>query len=56
MAYICELPDLHLGPCMSQSVRDSMQRRVAWEGENPDQVTASHPSQDIIADDPRGLL
>jgi len=30
-AYTCELPDLHLGPCVSLSVRASVQRREAWE-------------------------
>lgn len=30
-AYACELPDLHLGPCVSQSVADSLTRREAWE-------------------------
>lgn len=30
-AYACELPDLHAGPCVSLSVRASIQRREAWE-------------------------
>lgn len=30
-AYLCELPDLHPGPCVSLSVRASIQRREAWE-------------------------
>lgn len=31
MAYTCELPDLHQGPCVSQSVADSLRRREVWE-------------------------
>jgi hypothetical protein len=31
MAYTCELPDLHKGPCVSLSVKDSVTRREAWE-------------------------
>lgn len=31
MAYTCELPDLHQGPCVSLSVKDSVTRREAWE-------------------------
>ena len=31
LAYTCELPDLHRGPCVSLSVQDSVQRREAWE-------------------------
>lgn len=30
-AQACELPDLHQGPCMSYSVKDSVTRREAWE-------------------------
>lgn len=30
-AYTCELPDLHAGPCMSYSVKDSVTRRDQWE-------------------------
>lgn len=30
-AYTCELPDLHRGPCVSLSVKDSVTRREAWE-------------------------
>jgi hypothetical protein len=30
-AYACELPDLHRGPCVSLSVKDSVTRREAWE-------------------------
>lgn len=30
-AYTCELADLHHGPCASQSVLASLQRREAWE-------------------------
>lgn len=38
--YNCELPDLHKGPCVSWSVRASLQRRYWWEqavpaGEEP---------------------
>jgi hypothetical protein len=31
VAHNCELPDMHEGPCASQSVLASMQRREAWE-------------------------
>lgn len=31
LAYTCELPDLHAGPCASNSVRASLQRREQWE-------------------------
>lgn len=30
-AYSCELPDEHKGPCASNSVASSLQRREAWE-------------------------
>lgn len=30
-AYPCEIPDLHRGPCVSLSVKDSVTRREAWE-------------------------
>lgn len=30
-AYVCEIPDLHRGPCVSLSVKDSVTRREAWE-------------------------
>ncbi len=30
-AYTCELSDLHEGPCASQSVKESLQHREAWE-------------------------
>lgn len=30
-AYTCELPDLHKGPCVSLSVKDSVTRREMWE-------------------------
>lgn len=30
-SYACELPDLHRGPCVSLSVKDSVQRREVWE-------------------------
>jgi hypothetical protein len=30
-AHNCELADLHEGPCASQSVFASLQRREAWE-------------------------
>ena len=36
-AYNCELHDLHEGPCVSFSVRASIQRREAWE--NTQQTT-----------------
>lgn len=29
--YNCELADLHQGPCVSWSVRASLQRRASWE-------------------------
>ena len=31
LAYTCELPDLHKGPCVSLSVKDSVTRREMWE-------------------------
>lgn len=34
-AYHCELCLLHLGPCASFSVKDSVERRDAWEEKNP---------------------
>lgn len=30
-AHACEIPDLHQGPCVSLSVKDSVTRREAWE-------------------------
>jgi hypothetical protein len=48
MAYICELADLHRGPCASLSVKASMLRRDTWEDANPDDINATHPSDDII--------
>jgi hypothetical protein len=30
-AHLCELPELHEGPCVSWSVRESLQRRRQWE-------------------------
>ena len=50
MAYNCELPNLHLGPCASQSVLASMSRRDRWEIDNPESATASSVSLDIILD------
>lgn len=38
-AYSCGLPELHKGPCASNSVRASLQRRDAWE-------TAQQPPQE----------
>jgi len=35
-AYWCEIVDLHPGPCASFSVKDSVERRDAWEAANPD--------------------
>lgn len=34
-AYACELPDIHPGPCASFSVKSSVERRDAWEADNP---------------------
>lgn len=31
VSYTCELPELHKGPCVSWTVRASLQRRQAWE-------------------------
>lgn len=31
LGYNCELPELHSGPCVSWTVRASLQRRQAWE-------------------------
>lgn len=33
-AYSCELPDLHPGPHASFSVKESVERRDAWEAAN----------------------
>lgn len=33
--YSCEIADVHPGPCASQSSRVSLQRRKAWEEQNP---------------------
>jgi hypothetical protein len=53
MAYSCELPDLHLGPCASLSSQASVKVRDAWEEAHPDVAGLSLPSQDIIVDEPR---
>jgi hypothetical protein len=50
LAYICELPELHRGPCLSQSIRTSIERRNAWEAANPATANTSLPSPDIIID------
>jgi hypothetical protein len=31
IAHTCELPEEHRGPCASNSVPSSLQRREAWE-------------------------
>jgi hypothetical protein len=33
--YYCEVADLHPGPCASFSVKESVERRDAWEAEHP---------------------
>ena len=35
IAYSCELPDLHPGPCASTSLASSVTRRDEWEQANP---------------------
>ena len=35
-AYHCELPDLHPGPCASQSSKVSVEARDRWEAAHPD--------------------
>lgn len=35
IAYSCELPDLHGGPCASTSFTPSVTRRDEWEKANP---------------------
>jgi hypothetical protein len=35
MAYVCELPTLHPGPCASNSIQDSVAKRDAWEEATP---------------------
>lgn len=52
MAYSCELPDLHLGPCASMSVQASVKRRDTWEDEHPSEVGSTHDSLDIIEKGP----
>lgn len=42
-SYTCELPDLHQGPCVSFSVRDSVQRRDIWEDQQKAQEAPSGP-------------
>lgn len=34
-AHLCELPDLHPGPCASFSVSATVERRDKWEAANP---------------------
>ena len=53
MAYVCELPSLHLGPHASQSVRDSVTFRETWEVDNPASARRSQPTDDIILDGPK---
>lgn len=48
LAYGCELPDLHTGPCASQSVQRASEARDRWEAANPDLVGQSLPGGDII--------
>lgn len=48
LAYTCELPNLHMGPCASQSVARSVKARDAWEEANPDQATATGGGDIII--------
>lgn len=43
-AHSCELPDLHTGPCMSLSVKDSVTRRGQWE-------RAQEAAQAVLRDD-----
>lgn len=52
MAYPCELPMLHTGPCGSFSVKESTDRRDAWEQANPDLLHQSVDGGDIIIDTP----
>jgi hypothetical protein len=42
MAYGCELSDIHRGPCASNSVAASLQRREAWEEAQKAQETAEN--------------
>lgn len=48
LAYPCELPNLHVGPCASLSVQHTVQVRDAWEAENPDKVDQRVDGGDII--------
>jgi hypothetical protein len=36
MAYTCELPLLHPGPCASFSIQRTVDQRDAWESAHPD--------------------
>jgi hypothetical protein len=45
-AHACELPDLHQGPCMSYSVKDSVTRRKAWERAQKAQEAAQAAQND----------
>jgi hypothetical protein len=48
MAYNCEAPNLHLGPCMNYSVQRTVKARKAWEDANPGLVGKSADGGDII--------
>jgi hypothetical protein len=52
-AYTCELPDLHKGPCVSLSVKDSITRREQWEKDQDAAEAAQNESEAPIHDDVR---
>lgn len=48
IAYTCELPDLHRGPCATFSVKASVQRRDRWEEEHPGWEGQTGKTGDIV--------
>jgi hypothetical protein len=48
MFYSCELRSLHMGPCASQSVQATIERRDAWEKAHPADAATLRPSDDLI--------
>jgi hypothetical protein len=51
-AYACEMPDLHKGPCVSLSVRDSITRREMWEAREAAEAPQTLPDNDSEAMNP----
>lgn len=49
--YACELPLMHLGPCGNFSAADSVERRDAWEAQNPEHAEGTETLLgDVIVD------